>query len=350
MPYEIRFCQRDEGQKLIRFIRDSVRRDHIFVKNPRLLDWQHLEVSRYNFVVASDTRTGQFHGILGFSSPRFYSTGKVSIGDDLWPMLWSVDQALSDDRTLGAKLLLGLKAMLRPASVTALGITKQLATLYERMGYRVGEMAHYYLLNKSYPTFAIASLSSLTVQKNFAGSRDSNGFATAQTLRELKPAELDRESWALPSNPLAKDFGYVRGRFANHPVYKYRFWAVEDSESRALIVARKITVGDSACIRIVDFFGLEAVSPEIYGQFQRLLASEGAEYIDLLVTGVNKRQIEQMGFVESTDDNFVPHLFEPFEPRRSTVLFSIFDDKDLPIFKGDSDLDRPSKTGRTDYQ
>lgn len=350
MAYEIRFCQRDEGQKLISFIRDSVRRDHIFVKNPGLLDWQHLEASRYNFVVASDTRTGQFHGILGFSSPRFYSTGTVSIGDDVWPMLWSVDQAISDDRTLGARLLLGLKAMLRPASVIAVGITKELASLYERMGYRVGEMDHYFLLDESHQTFAIASLSSLTVQNNVAGSRASTGLSLAQTLRELPPTELDRESWALPSNPLAKDFGYVRGRFANHPVYKYRFWVVEDSEPRALIVARKITVGDSACIRIVDFFGLEAVSSEIYEQFQRLLDSEGAEYIDLVVTGVHKRQIEKMGFVESSDDNFVPHLFEPFEARRSTVLFSIFDDKDLPIFKGDSDLDRPSEMGRTDHQ
>ena len=60
--YEIRSCAVSELGLLIEFLKKSWSEEHIFVKNLKLLDFQHKALSDYNFVVAFHKRKKNFMG------------------------------------------------------------------------------------------------------------------------------------------------------------------------------------------------------------------------------------------------------------------------------------------------
>ena len=112
-----------------------------------------------------------------------------------------------------------------------------------------------------------------------------------------------------------------------------------------MFIARKITVGRSSCLRIVDFFGIDFIESPLAEQFQNLLTSEGSEYIDFMVSGIADNVIKRLGFVECSNENYVPHLFEPFVRDARKVQFAVSmneSNERFIVFKGDSDLDRPN--------
>ena len=86
--YELRFCRVDEKEKLVEFLRQYWREDHIFVLRPDLLDWQHLDRknNRYNYVVAEYRRSGEFHSILGFVPSSQYDDKIEKM--EVWPCIW----------------------------------------------------------------------------------------------------------------------------------------------------------------------------------------------------------------------------------------------------------------------
>ena len=74
------------------------------------------------------------------------------------------------------------------------------------------------------------------------------------------------------------------------------------------------------------------------------LSSENCyEYVDLLCSGIDQKLFENSGFkLHIKDDNLiVPTYFEPFVDKNIDIYFEK-SHKDLIIFKGDSDGDRPS--------
>ena len=65
----------------------------------------------------------------------------------------------------------------------------------------------------------------------------------------------------------------------------------------------------------------------------------------MISSGVDSEAIRRLGFVECSIENYVPHLFEPFVPECRKVQFAVNSegsDNQFVVFKGDSDLDRPS--------
>jgi len=342
LTYSIRFCGPDEKLKLVDFLRDSWRSNHLFVSSPELLDWQYLQEGRYNFVVADHLESNKFHGVLGFISPGFFSEGAIANGEDIWLSIWKVDKGLAEKNTIGLELLQFVQSHFSPNSTSAIGINLEVAKLYKVLGCRVASLRQFFVLNSGLMHFEIARIDE-DAGPQIPAEASEACQSDALLINEVDERDLHKLSSILVSSSSDKDIKYVLGRFTQHPRYTYRFFSVEqDRKPISLFVARKILINQASCLRIVDFFGIQLVQSSLGHALQKLLLSEGAEYIDLMVSGIDSHVIQQIGFVECSKENFVPHLFEPFFREISTVQFAVFDKKELVVFKGDSDLDRPN--------
>ena len=341
MAYSIRFCGLEEKAQLIRFIQESWESNHILVSHPEILDWQYRAINRYNFVVAHEVGSDRFEGVLGFISPRFFAKNSIESDDDLWLSLWKVEKIPSQPPTLGMDMLTFLRREIPARTVSAIGINSEVARLYRALGCSVRTLSQFFIPNYSCSTFRIAQLSA-PGKLTMAGHEADRNQPNAVELIEVTESSVRRLLDKLPPTSRNRP-EYILARYGNHPVYVYRFLSVVVSgESKALIVLRKIFVNESSCLRVTEFVGLEDSEFDLSAPVQKLLQSEGSEYLDLLIGGVDDSSITALGFVDSTEENYVPHLFEPFSRERATVSFAVFDRRELLILKGDSDLDRPN--------
>lgn len=339
MKYTIRLCRRDELDKLLDFIGRFWKSNHIFLTNKKILDWQHLEGGNYNFVVANYEPKDEFHGILGFISPEFFSNGRISGSEQIWLAIWKVEKSLSVSNSIGIDLLNFIKNRYRPKIISAIGINKEVWHVYRLLGFKVGKLCQSYLLNPKMKNFKIAQL------KNYQDSRVKlqnllDETVVIEMMDSEKLSELN-----LASISFKRSFGreYIKQRFLNHPFYSYNVYAVRWKDLLiSIFVARVVRVSSSKCLRIVDFWGLENADKKVYPALIKLVEDEDCEYIDIISSKSDFAQLSNIGFKLNTEESYVPHLFEPFLIDRSEVMFATSVDYDVPMFKADSDLDRPN--------
>jgi hypothetical protein len=340
--YKIRFCRLDEKAELIRFIRESWSHQHILAAHPELLDWQYRADDRYNFVVAYGVESRAFEGVLGFISPGFFEEGRVMADDNLWLSLWKVEKNEGQPPTLGIEMLAFLRKQIPSRTISAIGINAQVARLYRALGCFVGTMSHFFMPNFDRADYRIAQISDARAMA-MQDLRSHHAITKAPTLTEVQGADLAAFVSTLPPGPRNRP-AYLTARYLNHPYYHYRFFGILAAGApSSLLVVRKIHAAGSCCLRIIDYVGLDAVDLNITDAIQTLLRAEKAEYIDLLVGGIKWPSLSDKGFFESTDSNYVPHLFEPFSNARVTVSYAVFGGEDHVVLKGDSDLDRPNQ-------
>ena len=67
------------------------------------------------------------------------------------------------------------------------------------------------------------------------------------------------------------------------------------------------------------------------------------KYIDFINFGIKKVSFNKIGMKKRSNKIILPHHFEPLENKNIDVMFSYISKKEpFYVFKGDSDLDRPS--------
>ena len=83
-------------------------------------------------------------------------------------------------------------------------------------------------------------------------------------------------------------------------------------------------------------------SSDVEAGFTELMVHNGYEYIDFLEFGFDSQSLINTGFIQCSDQLFVPHLFEPFVADRKEVKIAFKSIEPFSCTKGDSDLDRPN--------
>lgn len=343
MAYDIRLLRLDEKDILVEFLKNCWKKDHIFVQDPNILDFQHKALDHYSFVGAIEIATGELHGVLGFISPSFYSQRKFSNQDDIWLAVWKVDKSKAKNASIGLEMHDYISQKLKPKSISGIGINVKVLGIYKLLGYKVGTLNHVYMLNDNLNKFKIAQINNNFYSK-IATDTDIN---YSSVLRKINwtDEEIDQAIFNVSSPD--KDFEYVKNRFANHPYYSYELLALEelfDSKKnvKSYLVSRTVAVNDSQVCRIIDVFGIENISLSDRAAFRKFLTNTQFEYIDLVADTVSSECFINAGFKECTKEAYVPHLFEPYEQSKYLVNYAVLGNSQLSIFKGDSDLDRPS--------
>ncbi|MBU1012552.1 MAG: hypothetical protein KKG99_06075 [Bacteroidetes bacterium] len=330
--YKISRCNASEFCDLVDFLQKYWKDDHIFVKCPALLKWQHLDGSFINFIIARETGSNRILGIFGFI-PTSQFDKDLSTNKDTWGAIWKV----TDDAPygLGMNIMQFFHDEVKPLSHVSVSNTDIALNLYKLTRQKTGYLNQYYILSDSVKQYTIAKPG----RKNEAEIR----LPDEVLIKEIR---LSSDfSLSHPFHP-QKSITYLINRYQNHPIYKYRFFGIyEGTAIFAIFVIRKQFANNSSCLRLVDIYGEINSIGRAYHQLQKLIMKEESEYIDCCNYGIDEAIFARMGFVklDPEGDTIIPNYFEPFEQRNVAINFAIkMQYSDYIIFKGDADQDRPS--------
>lgn len=336
-PISLRLAVAADKARMLQFLADHWRADHIFVQAPALFDWQYRKPDgAYHIVLALD-EAGTVLGFLGY-----IPTGQFdpALGcNEIMLAIWKVreDMVLPG---VGLRLLKWIEKTHKPRVIGAIGISDMVEPIYSAFKYRLGELHHAALFGAGGAMGAIA--------------RAVPELALAQTSSDrLRLSDLPSDQGAVDlvaQGPgLKKSWHYLRTRYSEHPYYDYTLRGIFAGDVlQAIVIWRRVAVGDAAVLRIVDVVGpTEALAQVTHALRDAVLAAQ-ADYIDILAGGVDVDCLRTAGFVSPIDhpDLILPNFFNPFEARNVTVklAYRCFDipERILALFRADSDQDRPN--------
>ena len=335
----IELLQPKDLPKFQSFIREHWRKDHIFVQDTSIFDFQHKSSNNYHYMIAK-----QHDGLLGVHGvipqvqfDELLPRNQIFLG--LWKVL--------DTESVGTGILLYQNILNEydPEFIGVIGYNDQVLPFYVWQGFEVGIMNHHFVLSPDKTVFEIAKVPSGICGQNV----DSDSNITYKLINESDLDDLDTSGIYLHQFPSKSDT-YIVKRFMNHPVYKYHVYAILDAdEVLAICVIRSVAQYDSIVLRFVDFMGANDVFA-LLGKFALSLLDEyKAEYLDIYSYGVPIDIIEKAGFLDRQeyDNLIIPNYFEPFERKNVDLRYAykVKGSSDpVRLFKADGDQDRPNTT------
>lgn len=340
MIYDIHRCSTNEKSAVVDFIRKYWSETHIFTYCDKLLYFQHLnQQGGYNFIVATNIKTGEIDGLVGYIPLAHFDEALATHGDQ-WGAIWKVRNDVKNDEIGLLGLLLFERVSEMGVSHGSIGISDVARKYYKIQKQTLGSLSQYYIVNRKCTDFKIAALDSAAYQIT-----DKTTPKSKVTLREVSLEEAKIvECVYVPR----KSVKYIENRYINHPIYRYKLLGVFDSfELCCVLVVRHINTQGACCVRIVDVYGSLESSPNIYSAVQHYLDQNSAEYLDCLNYGINSAEFERLGFSildPSQNEIIIPNYFEPFLRENVLIELAYRAPKGYPyiVFKGDADQDRPN--------
>lgn len=329
--------QVDDLPKFMTFLNEHWQRGHVFTRDRRLFDWQHLDTSAgcYNFLIAF-AASGEIDAILGYIP--LWQFSKERDCRDFWLAIWKRRENCQDS-TLGFLLLREFERRLQPRLLLSLGISDAAKRMYRILRFDMGTLSHYYVRNPDAPSCLMIG--------DPPSREPAVDVPQADFLAKIELGEVERILGDLerPGMP-HKTPRYYLDRFGSHPTYKYDFLALRKGQvTSCVFVTRRATALGASCLRIVDVIGNVGALGG-YQAWVNFLKADGLEYADCYNYGVSLEAFRIGGFALKSGDIVVPDYFAPFERRNVELAFACKSPKDrvppVIIFKGDSDQDRPN--------
>jgi len=323
----------NELKYFFNFIKNHWKVNHIFLKNNDLFFWQHNGNHKYlNFVIAKDNN--KIVGILGFIPSNHFDNN--SNYTKIWLTMWkSIDFS---DKFVGLNMIYFLKKTTSNNNFIAFGINKRVSNVYKYLNFKLGKLNHFFIVNPFVKQFLIIKTNKIEFLKIENSNKKSNiqSLVLIDKLSSIKSFKCFTKT---------KTYSFYFNRYVNHPVYKYMTYAIKHKKKYVgLFIIRKVQVNTagSSCLRIIDFFGSPSNIVNCYEAFVKLLVSNNAEYIDFMNYGMSENQLTSAGFIKSSQFIEIPNHFEPLNYSSRDLLFASTFSKNLFIYKGDSDQDRPN--------
>lgn len=333
---EIRQVKKEEVGKIVSFLNTDWKEGHALAKSRVLLNFQHLEGDHYNFFGAFEGEN--MVGIVGYI-PVWRFDESLRPENDLWGAIWKIRGGGKGSHCGGLELHDAITDNLKPATFGGIGESLICRRIKKYIyNFKQGVLNHYYIANRNVTNFSIAV-------NPFICKTARNHPAGWSINQEIRPSLLDNNAIEGCYTP-KKTVTYLINRYEYHPIYKYIFWGIyHDRELVNIWVLRRIIVGHSSILRIVDVLGNLSLLPDLTESIQKIICDESCEYIDLLNFGISESIFHNIGFTTLDLDStttIIPNYFEPFEQSNIKITTSYLSEKQYVIFKGDSDQDRPN--------
>lgn len=337
--YEI--CDYKYLDKLIKFIDENWKKNHIFVQNREMFNWQHKGINtKYNFVISID-QNDNILGMLGFISTSKFSK-VLKKNNDVWLTMWKI---LENSPYPG--LGLGMVNFLKKQgydTICAVGLSDLVKRIYKALNYEVGQLNHYIVFNDKIDKFKFIKppvLKKVLIKKN-------NYRYLEMDKKKLKSISKKKEEEIFYRKPF-KNIDYVINRYIRHPIYKYKVYGIfsEKNKLETIFVSRVVKIKSISIARIVEFQGKSLLSADYNTIILSYLSSNNLEYADLLFFSEEALDKKKSCFIDIKDckDLIVPNYFEPLKMQNIDIDFAYKtkDKKNFSIFRGDSDQDRPNQ-------
>jgi len=336
MIYEVRYARLDEADLIQDFLKKYWSPNHILANHRCILDFQHKFEDHYSIIIGYNTVTKEIDGLFCIIPLCLYDSSLAESGN-FWSALLKIrdDVVNSEIKHLFYDFMLFICDRPHFSSFGAISLSSKAQSAMNLLFNEFGTMNQYYFANHSLKEFAVC--------ENPITSPLLHGDQCE--LREISFDEIAASSIDCCYYP-NKSNEFLRNRYYNHPVYKYRYLGVYlNNELICVFVIRKQNVNGTPIIRVVDVYGNLSNVGYIGNAVQKFLEDEGAEYIDLMNFGINESVFEGMGFEKLdifSDESIIPNYFEPFEKRNVPIYFALITEQPYVIFKADGDQDRPS--------
>jgi hypothetical protein len=331
---EIRRCTENDVASVMEFIDRHWRKAHVLSTSRQLMDWQYkAENEFYNILLAYDEQT--LVAILGYIPTRRYDS-LLAGNDFLWLALWKVRDDIRI-AGLGLRMLAKLGQFESVEAIGVNGLNVRHPSMYLALGYKVGELAHFFMVNPSAKRSLINAPEGLS-----SWPQPKPGNATSKEMSADELSNLRIGATVIPR----KSPNYFIERYLRHPFYKYNVYHVSTALREGLVTTRVATHQGTNALRIVDFLGDAEVLSECGNIFESLMKKQGSEYIDFLQWGIPKSFLEHAGFdqLDPKGETILPNYFEPFLAKNARILCAVKSKKNEPfmVVRGDGDQDRPN--------
>ena len=338
---DFHFCQPNEIVQVEEFIECHWKREHALAHNRALMNWQHYdkESNHYNFILATDCRTGEILALQGFITTRVFDSQITSPA--LCGAIW---KSICEDKYPGVGILLQTWMITNVEHQVLFGLG--MSNITERVNRsehrKLGFLRQYYILNPKKHHFALADRIEKS-EKLTEEVCEQKSFCLLDGQKFLKTVSVVSDKI-----PFFKSAVYYQHRFLEHPVYQYTATGIfqKDAGLQAVFFWRKCFYQGSCCLRIVDYIGDGSELQGCLPLFHAMLMEEDAEYIDFYQTGISRENMLSGGFLDRADsDIIIPNYYEPFL-RQNVELNYAWEGPCQPwLFKGDADMDRPNRIG-----
>lgn len=332
--HQFRIAVKQDREAILLFLKHYWNENHIYLKSDVLFDYDFIIDEHINFLLAVN-QENEIDGILGFIqySPEFQNS-------DICTVLWKV-KPKTGNPSLGMTLLTTLIENFGFRVVSTVGANARTLAIYEFLGYSVGQLAHYFILNDKLGVYSVIENPPGLVSSGHE-ALNTRKLIRYQTYEELaSDFDIRRYSQYAPF----KSPWYIDKRYFHHPFYQYHVFGISDGHSvSSIIIAREIYVNNSKILRVIDFIGDASGLEFISGSLREVLYENDYEYVDFYQYGISNDIMEKSGFLlkNNYDDIVIPNYFEPFESCNVDINFFTAQPHNFRIFKGDGDQDRPN--------
>lgn len=341
MDIQIKICSNNEIGQVMKFIDEHWSKGHVLSYSRELVDWQHYNKieNHYNFIIAKSNN--EILGVLGYI-PTYHYDEKLITNKFIWLVLWKVRDDLNLGG-LGLKLILTINKIEDTDFIGSVGINDKVWNIYKALGYTVGKLNHYYIVNKDKTNMQLIDNFNGSYSHNTEIDDDNKQFELIDKKEFLNINFQYHNENIMPY----KTIEFYDNRYLKHPFYDYLIYGIKKAdEYLGFIVIRKIHQNNTNVLRIVDYFGDDNLLVGMSNQIQQLLLENDSEYIDFYNYGIEKEKLKDSGFIKhyKTDSIIVPNYYEPFEKKNVDINFAykMKDEFKYYIFKGDCDQDRPN--------
>jgi len=297
---------------LKKFIKKNWNKNHIFVKNEKLILWQHLFVkNRLDFFVKKDkNKIIALLGIINQSRDKKYSEISLAI--------W-----ISKVKSYGAKLYLNLEKILNFKIVKGTTVDESIIPIYKLLGFKVKKFNIFYLtpFSEKKRICSINLISSKPINK---GTLEILNLKQIMNLKEIN-----------------KD--YIKWRFINHPVYNYLF--LSDNRKKLVLIYRAVEVNNIKFMRIVDFIGSFKDQKKTIIKLNNFLFQNKFEYMEFFHYGSQDKYIKASGLKKLNNKQKIVMYSEPYKGLSYRDFYCCYKTnkvKKIKIVRADGDFDRPS--------
>ncbi len=334
--YNFKIASINDVDLIMAFIREHWRSGHVLGTNKEFFLYEHGHGDQVNFVLCIEKESNRLVGIHGFipysNEPDFrHVCGVMTMvkKDGVMPLL-------------GVELIKKFISLANYQSYCGIGTNEKtmLPLVKTVFGRSTAKLDHYYMLNESISDFKIAKVSNTPkvpcTYKEVAQAK----------LQLLKTFKMLSQSFELNkpfSNLPFKAGWYIKKRYFEHPIFRYKVWGISNrGRIEAILVGREVEANKTTILRMVDFIGNIESIRLIQQELRKLIIKNGYEYIDFLLHGINENTMNKAGFLlKNEDEIIIPNYFQPFV-RENIDVWCEKSREDMILFKGDADADRPN--------
>lgn len=325
---KIRRAVCDDIPNIMKFMDEHWKPGNILAKDRDFFEWQFVEDGKVNMILGIDRET--IYGMLGVIV--YNKKEHPDVSACAWQTIKNADPML------GIELLDAMWAEYQYRYACSAGLSKKSVKINELLGGVPTQMDHYYRL-ADFENYEIA-----VVKNKYIPKVKKTGYILKRIHHVEEMKEIISEE-QLTAGVMSKDYRYIKRRYFEHPVYHYDIWKIvsPDGNAEDVLITREEVFGKSKICKIIDFYGKLEKIGKITAALDSLMTEKQYEFIDVYSYGVPTDIYETGGFIrcEEKSENIIPNYFHPFV--RENIVLRMMEPpaKEMILFRGDGDQDRP---------